>query len=216
MHVFIAGGSGQTGSLAIENLIEQGHTVTALVRNPSIVSSKAGLDLIQGTPVNRADIEKCFARRLPNAVIVTLTPAKGVFEDGSSFIAHVTQNIVQVMQQFGTSKIVYLCAFGVGKSYSNLNFLLRGAVCATPLGTKFAGHEEAEKLIKKATGIRSVIVKPAMLKNGEPKQVEYLGEAGEKASFMPSITRASVAKFMVEALTSEEWDGKSPVIANVQ
>jgi hypothetical protein len=187
-----------------------------LVRNPSAVSSKVGLDLVQGTPVNKADIEKSFARRLPDAVIVTLTPAKETFKNGSSFIAHVTRNTVQVMEQFGTSKIIYLCAFGVGESYANLNFMMKGAVCATPLGKKFADHKEAEEVIKKASGIQSVIVKPAMLKNGEPKQIEYLGEAGEEASFMPSITRASVAKFMVAALSSEEWDGKTPVIANVQ
>lgn len=197
-------------------IVKIGHTITVLVRNPSVIPRKVGLDLVQGTPVNRADIEKSFARRLPDAVIVTLTPAKGVFENGSSFITHVTRNIVQVMEQFGTSKIVYLCAFGVGESYANLNFLLKGAVCATPLGKKFADHEETEKVIKKASAIKSVIVKPAMLKNGESKQVEYLGEAGEKASFMPNITRASVAKFMVAALKTEEWDGKTPVIANVQ
>lgn len=123
---------------------------------------------------------------------------------------------MQVMKQFGTSKMVYMCAFGVGESYANLNFMMKGAVCATPLGKKFSDHEETEKVIKEASSIKSVIVKAAMLKNGESKPVEYLGEAGEKAKFMPSITRASVANFMVEALKSEKWDGKTPVIANVQ
>lgn len=163
-----------------------------------------------------ANIEKCFERRLPDAVVVALTPAKGVFENGRPFITYATCNILHVMKHFGTSKIVYLCAFGVGESYASLNFLMKGAVCATPLGKKFADHENTEKIIKQAEGVQSVIVKPAMLKNGEPKEVEYLGEAGEKASFMPSITRASVAKFMVSALTSKDWDGKTPVIANVQ
>ena len=63
MHIFLVGGSGRTGSLVTDEALSRGHlstdlslsvltflghTVTALVRDPTKVPSKAGLTTIQG------------------------------------------------------------------------------------------------------------------------------------------------------------------------
>ncbi|OKL58125.1 hypothetical protein UA08_06428 [Talaromyces atroroseus] len=217
MHVLIAGGSGQTGGLVIDNLVSQGHTITALVRNPASVPNRAGLKLIQGTPVNMNDIKKALdTPRKPDAVIITLAHAKGaVFDNGALFLTHVTNNFVSAVRSVDTSiKIIYMSAFGVGDSFPGLNFLMRGAVKATPMATKFADHKGAEDALKSAADISFVVVRPAMLTNGKEDTVVSLGEKGEKASFMPSISRASVARYMVDIAQNNKWDGKATVIAN--
>ncbi|KAH8689381.1 hypothetical protein BGW36DRAFT_308570 [Talaromyces proteolyticus] len=213
MHIFIAGGSGQTGSLVIDDLLGQNHTVTALVRNTAAIRNRIGLDLVQGTPVHKADIQKSFSHQKPDVVIVTLASAKGTFEKGS-FLTHVICNIVSVMEEYSTDKIVYMSAFGVGDSYPELNFLMRAAVCITPLGGKFLDHEGAEQVLKATDRINFVVVRPAMLTTGDKGKVKFLGLRREKWEFMPSITRASVAGFIVEAAGSQEWIGKTPVISN--
>lgn len=217
MHVFVVGGNGQTGSLVIENLVSQGHTLTALVRNPASLALRAGLELVQGTPANIDDIKKAFAiPRKPDAVIITLSHAKGaVFDNGTLFLTHVTNNIVKVVRSVDPSiKIIYMSAFGVGDSFPALNFLMRGLVTVTSMATKYADHKGAENALKSANDIQFVVVRPVMLTNGEGRSVEPLGERGEKASFMPSISRASVAKFLVDAVQSKEWDGKAIVVSN--
>ncbi|RAO73343.1 uncharacterized protein BHQ10_009355 [Talaromyces amestolkiae] len=231
MHFFIAGGSGQTGSQVIDNILQQdqGHTVTALVRNPSSITSRSGLSLVQGTPSNIEDIRKALATpRAPDAVIITLAHVKGaVFdEQGTPFLTHVARNIAQALKESAVerTKVVYMSAMGVGKSFSNLNFLMRGLVKVTPLAKQFIDHKGAEDTLlalarngrNNGSKIVATIVRPVMLTNTAAEEVEWLGEDGEKAvSFMPKVSRASVARFMVDAAVGTKWDDKVTVIANV-
>jgi nucleoside-diphosphate-sugar epimerase len=233
MHFFIAGGSGQTGSQVIGNILEQGghHTITALVRNPSSIPSRSGLTLVQGTPSNVEDIRKAFATpRYPDAVIITLAHVKGaVFdEQGTTFLTHVARNIAQCLKESAAAaertKVVYMSAMGVGGSFPNLNFLMRGLVTMTPLSKQFIDHGRAEDALMALAGeggndgkkIVTTIVRPVMLTNTAAAEVESLGENGEKGtSFMPKVSRASVARFMVDAALGTDWDDRVSVIANV-
>jgi NAD(P)H-binding len=186
------------------------------VRNPASVPARIGLKLVQGTPANLDDVKKAFETRKPDAVIVTLAHAKGaVFDNGALFLTHVTNNIVSAVRTVDTCiRIIYMSAFGVGDSFPGLNFLMRTAVKVTPMATKFGDHEGAENALTSAADIAFVVARPAMLTNGKEETVVTLGERGEKASFMPSISRASVAKFLADAVQNKEWDGKAIVIAN--
>lgn len=234
MHFLILGGSGQTGSHVATNILQQedqGYTVTALVRNPSSITSRSGQTLVQGTPSNVDDIRKAFATpRAPDAIIVTLAHVKGaVFdEQGTTFLTHVARNIAHALKESTTAaertKVVYMSAMGVGESFPNLNFLMRGLVKASPLKNQFNDHKGAEDtlLVLARDGgndrkkVVTTVVRPVMLTNDAEAETESLGENGEKGkSFMPKISRASVARFMVDAALGTEWDDKVTVIANV-
>lgn len=232
MHFFIAGGSGQTGSQVITDLLQGDHTVTALVRNSSFIKAQPGLTLVKGTPSNMADIKSALETpRLPDAVIITLAHVKGaVFDDqGTMFLTHVARNIAQTLKESTTkaankTKIVYMSAMGVGESFSSLNFLMKGVVKVSPLGKQFNDHQGAENTLLRLSkefssdGKKKVavtIVRPAMLTNTEEAKVKSLGANGEKAvNFMPKVSRASVARFIVNAALESEWDDKIAVIAN--
>ncbi|GAM33608.1 hypothetical protein TCE0_011f00631 [Talaromyces pinophilus] len=232
MHFLILGGSGQTGSHVIANILQQeanDHTVTALIRNTSSITSRAGLTLVQGTPSNIDDIRKAFATpRAPDAVIITLAHVKGaVFDErGTTFLTHVARNIAQALRESMAAaertKVVYMSAMGSGESFPNLNFLMRGLVKVTPLKNQFNDHKGAEDTLlalareggNDGKKIVTTIVRPVMLTNTGAAEVESLGENGEKGSFMPKVSRASVARFMVDAALGTEWDDKLTVIAN--
>lgn len=49
MRFLIIGGSGRTGKLVIEDILKRGHQVTALVRNPTSLEKRTGLDVVKGT-----------------------------------------------------------------------------------------------------------------------------------------------------------------------
>lgn len=232
MHFFIAGGSGQTGTQVIANILQQDdhHTITALVRNPSSITSRSGLNLVQGTPSNIDDIRKAIATpRAPDAVIVTLASVKGaVFdEQGTPFLTHVARNIAEALKECTEAaertKVIYMSAMGAGESYPNLNFLMRGLVKVTPLAKQFMDHKGAEDTFmtlareggNDGKKVVTTIVRPVMLTNTAAAEVESLGGNGEKASFMPKVSRASVARFMVDAALGTEWDDRITVIANV-
>ena len=63
----------------------------------------------------------------------------------------------------------------------------------------------------KQSGLDYVLVRPAMLKEGEPKQIAFFGNAGAKGvGLTSSITRKSVAQFLVDAAEKSEWDSSTP------
>lgn len=53
-----------------------------------------------------------------------------------------------------------------------------------------------------------------MFVEGEAAPVKNHGEVGDKAGFMPKITRQSAGRFMVEAAGSAALNGTAPVISN--
>ena len=70
-----------------------------------------------------------------------------------------------------------------------------------------------DELVKQS-GVRFVMPRPAMLKGNVALPVKMLGDAGEKAGFMPSINAQSVAEFMLDAAIKDEWNGTTPVISD--
>lgn len=218
-HLLIIGGSGRTGKLVIEEALSQGHTVNALVRNTSSLAPQPGLHIIQGSPVNKSDIEKAFAIQKPYAVLTTLNAKRASDNPFAKpiapprFMADCLANVRAVMADNGVKRIVIMSAFGVGTSYSNLNFLMRPVVKYSSMAVSFADHGFVEEETKKA-GLEWTVVKPAMLREGEKMVVKDLGEDGERAGWLPSVTRESVARFMVVVVEGGEWVGRSVVISN--
>jgi putative NADH-flavin reductase len=57
MHIYISGGSGRNGQLTIQSALSRGHTVTALVRNPSSLTPHPSLTIIQGKHRSEKQVE---------------------------------------------------------------------------------------------------------------------------------------------------------------
>lgn len=68
--------------------------------------------------------------------------------------------------------------------------------------------------IVKQSGLNFVMPRPAMLKGDVALPVKMLGDAGEKAGFMPSVSAQSVAEFILDAAVSDQWDGTTSVLSN--
>jgi uncharacterized protein YbjT (DUF2867 family) len=189
-----------------------GYSVTALVRNPNAVGVRQDVHLEKGTPEKKEDIELCFYRHSPDLVFVNLASAP----DGT-FLTHCVTNLVEVMKKYRTPKIVYMSAFGVDDSFPALNWIMKIVVANTKMAREFNDHKGVEQILKQLgdSGIQWTVVRPVMLKNGPAREVKSLGDQGQDMqSFMPGITRASVAQFMVKAAEDNKWNGKTPVICN--
>jgi hypothetical protein len=74
--------------------------------------------------------------------------------------------------------------------------------------------QNAVDQIVKNSGLTFVMPRPAMLKGEVALPVKSLGDAGEKAGFMPSVSARSCAGFMLDAAVSGEWDGRTPILSN--
>ena len=75
-------------------------------------------------------------------------------------------------------------------------------------------HAAVDKEMKQY-GVDYVLVRPVMLKEGERKPIAFFGDVGAKGvGLTSSITRKSVAGFLVDAAERGDWNRSTPVIAN--
>lgn len=130
MHFLILGASGRTGKLAVADALDRSHTVTALVRNASSLEARTGLIVVQGTPEKQADIERAIAAKKVDVALVLLNAAR---ESDSPFAKPITpewflrdcvRNLTAAMQH--KARIVIMSVFGVGSSWKQSSFLLKG------------------------------------------------------------------------------------------
>ena len=216
MRVLVIGGSGQTGRLVIDEALQRGHKITALIRNPSALPAKEGLNIVKGTPLEPSNIESAFNAvqgDLPTAVIVTLSSPK---EKGARVMSDAHENLVAAMKRHSVSKIATMSSFGVGSSFANITVIMRWAISKTGLGHSFADHNHVEEILKKS-GLKFVLLKPARLTMAKKAPVQFLGDDGKGLGVfagLGGISRASVAACLVDAVEKSTWDRSTPVISN--
>lgn len=216
MRILVIGGNGQTGRLVIDEALQRGHKITALVRNPSTLPTREGLNIVKGTPVEPSDIESAFNAvqgDLPTAVIVTLGSPN---VKGTRVMSDTHENLIAAMKRHGVSKIATLASFGVGSSFPNITVIMRFAISSTSLRHSFADHNHVDEILKKS-GLDFVVLRPARLTMAKKAPVHFLGDDGKGQGLfagLGGISRASVAACLVDAVEKSTWDRSTPVISN--
>ncbi|PIG79999.1 TrkA-N domain dehydrogenase [Aspergillus arachidicola] len=219
MHILIIGGSGRTGQLTIEELLRRGHQVTALVRKPSAIKQQIGLKLVQGTPTSRDDVRAAFQTDVPDVVIVTLSAPRA---SDSPFAAPISPprlmadcnaNVVSAMKELGVKKVVILQAFGVGDSWKNMNCALQLLMKKSNMIYQYEDHNHTDREVR-ASGVNFVLVRPSRLVDTDVQDVKLWPQDGKGVPLMASTSRVSVARWLVDAAESNDWDNTAPVITN--
>ncbi len=214
-HFFVLGGSGRTGGHIIDYALSKGHTVTALVRDPAKLTSRAGLTAVQGTPVNRSDVDSAIDGA--DAVIVALnstrrsdTPwAKPI--SPPRLMADSVANATDAMTARGIRRIAVVSAFGVGDSLSSASLPLRWMFTRTNLKYTYADHNLVDAEIRD-TDTDWTLLRPAALNNkARTGNIAVTDVHGPKPSF--SISRAAVAHFAVDVIDSGAHICEAPIIS---
>lgn len=230
MHILIIGGNGRTGQLVIEKAISQGHQVTALVRKAASLQPRDDLIIVEGSPTNITDIDRAFlaghdtspaASISVKAVVVTLNARRlsdSPFASPSPdtpkrLMVDSVANTIASMKKHGITKIVIMSSSGTGSSFASLNFLMKIVFTMTNMRYQMEDHNAVDEETRES-GVDFVLVRPAMLTEAAEAGVKVHGDDGQGGGFMPKISRASVASFIVNAVQGSEFIGRSPVISN--
>jgi putative NADH-flavin reductase len=219
MRVLVIGASGRTGKLVVDELLQRGHDVTVLVRNPNSMLEKSDVEIITGTPTKREDVRAAFSQCHPEVVIVTLNAPRASESPFAApiapprLMADSNANIVACIKEFGKGKLVIMQAFGVAESWPNMQCVLRMLMKSSNMIYQYDDHNLVSKEVKES-GVNFVMVRPSRLEEGEAKPVKEWPNAGKNVPMMSSVTRGTVAKFLVDVTESSNWDGTAPVITN--
>lgn len=211
MKLALLGGTGRTGRLLIDMALVQGHSLKVLARDPQQLKRRANLEAVQGD----ARAPDAYAELLAgtDAALCALGPVKGdsVKGDASGVMTLAAQHLIQCMPEGGVRRLVTLTGAGVARPGDRpklpdriIRTLLRlmqpdvladsvrhvGLICASDLDW--------------------TVVRVPMLIGG-PAAALKVGMVGD---IRPRVTRASTARFMLDALEDRALIGQTPAISN--
>jgi uncharacterized protein YbjT (DUF2867 family) len=208
MKFALFGATGPTGQEILRQGLERGHSISALVRTPSKLKISANLlNVVEGDVLD------------PQAVKATLLGCEGVIvtlggkmSDKKRALTIGTTNIVECMKTTGLARLVVVTSVGVGDSRGEAGFFFERIIVPLFLRAEFADKNSQEAVVR-ASGLDFVIVRPGQLTN-EPAKGIYQAAPHLPAGKAPKITRADVAHFCLEQLTSDRWLSASVSLTN--
>ncbi|KAJ3276302.1 hypothetical protein HDU76_010543, partial [Blyttiomyces sp. JEL0837] len=200
MKITVFGGSGEktTGAEFIRQALEQGHSITALVRDPA--------RLVTGDATTTEGVKSVLSPDT-EAVVLSLGTRPGDSGAAASVCSTATKIIVDEMKSIcPRSRLLTVTSLGVGDSYKSLGYITWFFV-STFIAGPIADKNIQEKHITDNTSwLDWIIVRPGGLTTGPLTGKYRLGTFGGGM-----VSRADVAHFLVNNLKGDEWKHKAPV-----
>lgn len=205
MNIVIFGASGKTGKELVKQALEEGHQVTAFVRNPErldIVNDK--LKLIQGDVYNTEEIHKAVI----NQDVVVCALGAGNSLKKTTIRATGTSNIIESMKKHHVKRLIIVSAMGIGDSWKTLSAFNK-FFFATVLKNSRNDHESQEKEVRESK-LDWTIIRPSGLTD-TAKSNEYV--TGERLrAKIAKIARADVAGFILKTIDDDSFVRKAVTI----
>ena len=205
MNIVVFGAGGKTGRLVVEKAVEAGHTVTAFVRDRS-KEHRLGVDIAVGETENAEAVRAAIAGK--DAVIDTIggkTPYKETELERTA-----AKNIIDAMQAEGVRRLIVVSMMGIGESSEQAPFWYEHLLMPTFLRGSTIDKTAMESEVQ-ASGLEFIIARPPILTEDAATgsiKVLPLGTQGHK------ITRADLAKFLVDQLSNDAYVGQAVLVAN--
>jgi putative NADH-flavin reductase len=209
MKLLIVGASGGTGRELVKQALEQGHHVTAFVRNTAQFSlSHERLRIEQGNVLDFDSVER--AVRGKDAVLSALGHTRWIIPN--RILSEGTHNILRAMAQRKVRRFVCETSLGVADSWWRLGLYYTLFVIPVIVLFYFIDKARQERLIKQSD-LDWVIVRPGRLTNGKKREIYWHGFDVGNALWTVSISRSDVADFMLRQLTEDTYLRKTPGVA---
>ena len=206
MKTTIFGASSPTGKLLVEKALAKGNELTAFVRDESKLSfTDPRVRVLCGDALTYEDVET--AVQGSDAVISTLGP-KG---KPAVMAAESTRNIVNAMEKYGVERLVLVSVAGIAVPEDKRGKSIVDSLLKLFLKDVFNDREDQLKVLH-SSKLDWVAVRVPRL-TGEAGTGSVRPFFGRPSPTL-SLTRADLADFMLEQLTSDLWLKKAPILSN--
>jgi putative NADH-flavin reductase len=204
--LLIVGATGGTGRRLIEQALERGYAVTALVRNPSRFQLEhAQLKVVQGDVLDCDSVES--AVRGQDAVISALGHKR--FFHPTRILSEGTANVLRAMQAHGVPRFVCETSLGIGDSAGRMGLYYTLFVIPVILPFYYWDKTRQERLIA-ASKMEWIIVRPGALSNQERRGTYRHGRHIGSFILTLGISRADVADFMLNQVEDDMYLRNAP------
>ena len=198
--VLVAGATGKTGTLVVQQLQAKGYPVRAFVRNSEKAAERLGSDVeaVVGDLRDPASI----AATLDGVEVVINAAGSGVPAPDDNMPEHVdfegARNLADAAVAAGVGHYVLVSSMGATRDDHQLNRLFNNILIWKRRG------EEAVA----ASGIPYTIIRPGGLNDGPGNEQTVVFEQGDLPGLEKAISRADVARVTVAAVKDEEARNK--------
>ena len=205
MQIAVFGATGGTGQQVVQQVLAAGHSVTALVRDPSrLAAQDERLTVVEGDVLDRAKVDETVSGA--DAVIVSLGNTSN---NPDYIVSRGTEVIVDSMTAAGKPmRLIVVSSLGVGESRDQVPFAFK-MLMNTVLKKAMDDKERQEALVK-ASGFDWIIVRPGGLTNG-PATGSYKAGVDVKLT-AGQVSRADVAAFVLLQLDDDTYLHQAPAI----
>jgi putative NADH-flavin reductase len=163
------------------------------------------LTVIQGDVLDAASVGRAMEGQ--EAVLSALGHTRFLYP--TRILSDGTRNILRAMETHGARRLVVETSLGIGDSVGRLGLYYTLFVIPVILPFYFWDKTRQERMIAKSA-TDWVIVRPAMLTNGEKHGVYHHGANIGSFFWTARISRADVADFMLNQLASDTYVGTAP------
>ena len=199
--VVVAGATGRTGKLVVEELINRGFLVKAIVRSTSRASwlKQEGVAIVEGDITSLTSLESIMEGA--HFVISALGSKKPFNKKENKKVDNLgNQNLARAAKAKGIQHLVVISSTGVGDSRYALHFLFR-----LLMGPVLKMKALSEDFIR-TCDLSYTIIRPGGLKDTELSGEIAFGEGGKISG---SLSRKQVAQVCVDALTSPSMKNRT-------
>jgi putative NADH-flavin reductase len=209
MNLLIIGATGGTGRQLVTQALARGHTVTALVRNPDKMRVEhPRLTIVKGDVLDLPAMERAVIGQ--DAVLCALGHKRWLFP--TRILSQGTENILRAMKARGVRRFVCQSSLGVGNSFGRLGlyYTLFTIPFILPFYYWDKGRQEAAIRVSE---LDWTIVRPGSLNNREPRGRIRHGHGVGSWLWTVRISRADVARFMLDQITDDTYLRQTPGVA---
>ena len=197
MGIFVAGATGKTGRLVVQQLVEKNIPIKALVRNLAKAREiiPETVTLVEGDVLKSSSFESTLS---DCNVLICATGASPSFKPIGPYLVDYlgTKNLIDAAKAQEVEHFILVSSLSVSKLFHPLNLFWL---------VLFWKHK-AEAYLK-VSGVPYTIVRPGGLKN-ESDASESIFMSSQDTLFEGSISRQKVAQVCVEAIAYPEAKSK--------
>jgi len=194
MKIFLLGATGQTGSILLKMALDNGHLVTAYVRNPdkiTLVSER--LTMVKGDIFSVKSMASAMAGH-----DVVVSCLGGNDNDKKTVIADMTRVIVDSMKVIRLTRICTVSTAGIHDEFS----LITNLIVKLFYKHVINDHRAAAKIIM-SSGLHYTLARPLSLTSGELTKTYRTASVGVPRGGK-NISRHDLAHFLLNCIETGE------------
>ena len=216
MQILILGATGRTGRILVNESLKRGHKVNVLVGHKGSLSTNSDLvNVFEGTPLNIFTLAESMAGC--DAVLSTLNISRlsdfpwSRLRTSKDFLSASIRKVLEASKKKHVKRIIITTAWGVAETKRDIPFWFRWLIDHSNIRYPYIDHELQEEILKNSD-TNWTIIRPVGLTDSEKeKEVQVTLNNTPKPSL--TISRRSVATFMLDVLENNLYNRQCPVIS---